>query len=243
MAEGSHDLDLNKITPGQIKDFLSQELKLDTRVTTLGHVQRGGSPCAYDRMLSTLQGCEAVNAVLEATPDTPSPVISIIENKIVRQPLVDAVKMTEEVARAIEQKDFVRAMGLRDAEFGEYHKAYLVTTSSEQPHLKLPEDKRLRIGIIHVGAPCGGMNAATRAAIAYCFSRGHTPIAMHNGFSGLIRHHSDKPTGSVRDVNWVDAEAWSSRGGSEIGTNRTLPSEDIETGEIISTKFLLGIPF
>jgi 6-phosphofructokinase 1 len=40
-----------------------------------------------------------------------------------------------------------------------------------------------------------GMNAATRAAIAYCFTRGHTPVMLHNGFSGLIRHHSDKPLG------------------------------------------------
>ena len=44
------------------------------------------------------------------------------------------------------------------------------------------------------------------------------------GFSGLVRHHNDKPEGSVREVSWLDAEAWCSRGGSEIGTNRTLPS-------------------
>lgn len=229
MAEGAHDLDLKKITPNEVKDFLSDDLKLDTRVTTLGHVQRGGAPCAYDRMLSTLQGAEAVNAVLEATPETPSPVISIIENKIVRQPLVDAIKQTKEVAKAIEAKDFAKAMALRDAEFKEYYDAFLITTSTEQPELLLPEEKRMNIGIIHVGAPAGGMNAATRAATAYCLTRGHKPIALHNGFSGLIRHHSDKPVGAVRDVNWLDAESWSSKGGSEIGTNRTLPEEDYET--------------
>lgn len=85
----------------------------------------------------------------------------------------------------------------------------------------------MRIGIIHVGAPAGGMNAATRAATAYCLSRGHTPIALHNGFSGLCRHHDDKPQGSVREIEWLEAEQWSSRGGSEIGTNRALPSEDL----------------
>ena len=47
---------LNKITPTKVKDLLSNELRLDTRITTLGHVQRGGNACAYDRMLSTLQG-------------------------------------------------------------------------------------------------------------------------------------------------------------------------------------------
>ena len=83
----------------------------------------------------------------------------------------------------------------------------------------------MNIAIIHVGAPAGGMNAATRAAVAYCLSRGHTPWAIHNGFPGLVRHHKDKPLGSVRKVNWLDVEGWISKGGSEIGTNRDLPSK------------------
>ena len=132
---------LNKITPDKVKYLLSEKLKLDTRVTTLGHVQRGGNACAYDRILSTLQGVEAVNAVLEATPETPTPVISIIENKIVRQNLMDAVKATHEVAEAIERKDFERAMELRDAEFAEYHHAYMTTTSTDQTELHLPLNK------------------------------------------------------------------------------------------------------
>lgn len=85
----------------------------------------------------------------------------------------------------------------------------------------------MRIAIIHVGAPAGGVNSATRAAVAYCLTRGHTPLAIHNGFSGLCRHHDDKPVGSVREVSWLDVEGWISKGGSEIGTNRTLPSDNI----------------
>lgn len=69
------------------------------------------------------------------------------------------------------------------------------------------------------------MNAATRAAVAYCLSRGHTPIAIHNGFAGFVRHHNDKPLGSVREFDWLEVDCWASRGGSEIGTNRELPSE------------------
>ncbi|KAF2000015.1 6-phosphofructokinase [Amniculicola lignicola CBS 123094] len=237
VAEGAHDRELNKITPNMVKDLLTNQAGLDTRVTTLGHVQRGGTPSAYDRMLSTLQGVEAVRAVLDATPETPSPVICIIENKIVRRPLLEAIAQTKEVATAIEAKDFDRAMELRDAEFAEYYRAYGITTSTEQPHMLLPEEKRMRIGIIHVGAPAGGMNAATRAAVAYCMARGHTPIALHNGFPGLIRHHSDVPYGSVREIQWVDAEGWASKGGSEIGTNRGLPSEDLETVSQVFSKY------
>lgn len=86
----------------------------------------------------------------------------------------------------------------------------------------------MRIAIVHVGAPAGGMNAATQSAVAYCLARGHTPIAIHNGFPGLCRHHDDQPLGSVRVIRWLDVDGWISTGGSEIGTNRGLPSVDID---------------
>lgn len=101
----------------------------------------------------------------------------------------------------------------------------------------------MRIGIIHVGAPAGGMNAATRAAAAYCLARGHTALALHNGFPGLCRHHADKPLGSVREIRWLDAEQWASRGGSEIGTNRALPSEDMATTAMCMEKYHIDALF
>jgi 6-phosphofructokinase 1 len=228
IAEGAHDVNLTKITPNQVKELLTKKLQLDTRVTILGHTQRGGSACFYDRWLSTLQGVEAVNAVLDATPTTPTPVITIRENKIERSGLIEAVQLTKSVTKAIEAKDFDRAMTLRDAEFKEYYNSYMITTSTDNPRLRLPPEKHLRIAIVHVGAPAGGMNPATRAAVAYCLTRGHTPIAIHNGFSGLQRHHDDKPLGAVREVHWLDADPWVNEGGSEIGTNRGLPSADIK---------------
>lgn len=87
------------------------------------------------------------------------------------------------------------------------------------------------------------MNAATRAAVAYCLARGHTPIALHNGFPGLIRHHSDEPLGAVREIKWIDAEGWANKGGSEIGTNRGLPSEDLETVAFVFKKYSIQALF
>ncbi|KAF2191114.1 6-phosphofructokinase [Zopfia rhizophila CBS 207.26] len=237
VAEGAHDRNLQKIPAQEVTKFLAESLGLDARTTVLGHTQRGGVPCFYDRFLGTLQGAEAVKAVLDTTPETPSPVICMIENKIVRRPLLEAVKQTKEVAKAIESKDFGRAMSLRDAEFEEYMKVFNIIAGTGTENIKLPEEKRLRIGIIHVGAPAGGFNAATRAAVAYCLARGHTPVALHNGFPGLIRHHSDKPIGSVRDIDWLDAESWVNLGGSEIGTNRGLPSEDLETVAMVFKEY------
>lgn len=45
------------------------------------------------RLQPTLQGVEAVSTLLEATPESPSYMIGMNENKITRIPLMDAVKM------------------------------------------------------------------------------------------------------------------------------------------------------
>ncbi|GJN77031.1 6-phosphofructokinase, alpha subunit [Purpureocillium lilacinum] len=229
VAEGARDKDGTKITPEDVRDLLANKsedgLGLDTRITTLGHVQRGGTAVAYDRMLGTLQGVEAVHAVLEATPETETCFIAINENKIVRKPLMEAVQDTKEVAAAVDAKDFEKAMSLRDAEFADQYFSYLTTTNVMVADHKLPEKSRMKIGFINVGAPAGGMNAAVRAAVAYCISRGHEPVGIHNGFAGFARHHGDKPLGAVRPFNWLEVDGWASKGGSEIGTNRELPSD------------------
>lgn len=113
---------------------------MDTRVTILGHTQRGGAACSYDRWLSTLQGVEAVRAVLEMSPDSPSPVITIRENKIMRTPLMEAVQATKDVTALIDKKEFDEAMKLRDPEFKEYYNAYLDTAGQDQKMI-LPEGK------------------------------------------------------------------------------------------------------
>jgi 6-phosphofructokinase 1 len=64
------------------------------------------------------------------------------------------------------------------------------------------------------------MNAATRQAVRFCHNRGHLPIGIHNGFEGLLDDN-------VTELSWLRVDTWTTRGGSELGTNRTLPSEDL----------------
>ncbi|KAH6648762.1 phosphofructokinase-domain-containing protein [Truncatella angustata] len=227
IAEGAKDRHGAKISSEMVVNLLKDPngLKLDTRATILGHVQRGGPAVAQDRILATLQGVEAVKTLLEATPESETCFIAIKENKIVREPLMEAVKATQEVAKAIEAQDFAKAMSLRDTEFAEMYNCYnLTTTVGQDESSKLPQDKRMRIGFINVGAPAGGMNAAIRAGVAYCLNRGHEPLAIYNGFAGYVRHHDDE-VGAVRPFDWVDVDDWGRKGGSEIGTNRELPEE------------------
>lgn len=219
VAEGAIGADLTPITCADVKTVLVDKLGLDTRITTLGHVQRGGPPVAFDRFLATLQGVAAVDAVLECTPETPSPMIGIAENKIVKRPLVEAVKLTKSVAEAISKKDFAKAISLRDSEFHEHLKYLIAINNADFKEPTLPIEKRKKFAIINVGAPAGGMNSATYAFANFCMSRGHIPYAINNGFSGLARHES------IRTIDWLNIENWNSLGGSEIGTNRTTPEE------------------
>lgn len=147
VAEGAIDKNLNPIKADYVKDILADRLGLDTRVTTLGHTQRGGVPAAMDRVLPTLQGVRAVQTLLEATPDTPSYMIGIAENKITQVPLLEAVARTKEVADAIENKDFNLAISYRDSEFNDMLAAFRVSSSLAESN-KVADDKRLRIGII-----------------------------------------------------------------------------------------------
>lgn len=219
VAEGAIDKNLKPIKADYIASILTDRLKLDTRVTTLGHTQRGGKPCAYDRILATLQGIDAVNAVLELSEKPgESPLIGLRENQIIRVPLMKAVETTQAVAKAIANKDFGHAMSLRDTVYRNSFDAFAATTRLDD-RIKLPVSQRMRVGIIHIGAPAGGMNAATRTAVRYCLTRGHTPLAIFNSWTGLIEGH-------VEELGWLRVDQWTTRGGSELGTNRKIPCDE-----------------
>ena len=69
------------------------------------------------------------------------------------------------------------------------------------------------------------MNAATRQAVRFCHNRGHSPVAIYNGFEGLLDDN-------VAELSWLRVDSWTTRGGSELGTNRTLP--DVGMGQVAS---------
>ena len=77
---------------GGIGQLLAEEIErrtgFETRVTVLGHIQRGGSPTAYDRVLSTRFGVAAIDAVHDGELGT---MVALRDAKIVRVPLGEAV--------------------------------------------------------------------------------------------------------------------------------------------------------
>ena len=216
VAEGARDRHGNPITAHHVKSVLEARLGEDTRVTILGHVQRGGSPSAFDRYLSTVLGYAAVQQVLTAPGGEPQ-VIGIREHQIISSPLMDSVNKTRAVADVIGEGDYETAMDMRG---GSFRNSFDImrTMVRAQPRAAGSDTRQLRLAVLHGGGPAPGMNTAVRVAVRVGLDHGHTMLAVTNGFQGLA-------DGRIDEANWMDVSGWVSRGGAELGTSRHAPTE------------------
>ncbi|XP_028992849.1 ATP-dependent 6-phosphofructokinase, liver type [Betta splendens] len=229
VAEGAIDMNGKPITSTYIKDLVVKRLGYDTRVTVLGHVQRGGTPSAFDRILSTKIGVEAVIALLEASPDTPACVIGLSGNHPVRLPLMECVEMTKLVQTAMNEKRFDEAVKLRGGSFENNWNIYKLLGFQKPAQ----SESNFSLAVLNVGAPAAGMNAAVRSAVRLALAHGHKVYAVHDGFQGLAN-------GDVLEMSWHDVAGWTGQGGSLLGTKRTLPEKFMEKIVDTITKFSIS---
>ncbi len=68
----------------EIAEKIAKKTGIEIRVTVPGHMQRGGSPCPYDRVLSTRLGAEAANLILK---EQYGYMVGIINGKVKKVPL------------------------------------------------------------------------------------------------------------------------------------------------------------
>ncbi|KAG5836483.1 hypothetical protein ANANG_G00255280 [Anguilla anguilla] len=207
VAEGAMDRNGKPITSDLVKDLVSKRLGYDTRATILGHVQRGGTPSAFDRILASRMGVEAVMALL---------------------PLMECVQVTKDVTKAMAEGRYEDAIKLRGKSFQNNWDTYKMLA-----HVHLPETKsNINIGILNIGAPCAGMNAAVRSAVRIGIIQGHQMFAVHDGFDGLAH-------GMIEPINWAGVGGWTGKGGSMLGTKRVLPGDMVEDISLNIAKFNL----
>jgi 6-phosphofructokinase 1 len=77
-----------------------EELGFSVRVTRLGHVQRGGSPMAFDRILATRLGAAAVRALVDGNTGQ---MVGWVKNEPLLTPLEEAVAYQKEIDRELYQ--------------------------------------------------------------------------------------------------------------------------------------------
>ena len=80
----------------QIADLVRPEFpQFDIRVSVLGHIQRGGSPSAQDRITASRMGAAAVEALLD---NQKAVMIGIQNNEIVQVPLNKSIKLHKAIS-------------------------------------------------------------------------------------------------------------------------------------------------
>jgi phosphofructokinase-like protein len=93
----------------RLADMISTNTEYEVRTTVLGHIQRGGSPCAFDRELATRFGVKAVELVAEGKFGH----VAAVENgHLVAKPIEKAVKKLKLVDPAGELVRTAKGVGI-----------------------------------------------------------------------------------------------------------------------------------
>ncbi len=79
----------------ELKDYVELNMpEYDVRVSVLGHMQRGGSPSCFDRVLASRLGVKAVESLLEGKSNF---MVGLLNDKVALTPLEQAIKGRTEI--------------------------------------------------------------------------------------------------------------------------------------------------
>jgi 6-phosphofructokinase 1 len=82
------------MTAGAIARYIEHKTKIESRDTVIGHIQRGGSPTARDRVVPSQMGYHAVQLLLNGMGGR---VVALHDDKVVDYDIVEAMGMKKEV--------------------------------------------------------------------------------------------------------------------------------------------------
>lgn len=233
VAEGARHPDGLPIRAEEIRRILCEQLAIDVRITVLGHVQRGGSPTAFDRILATRLGVAAVDLLVKEPPGKLRHMLGLQKNRVTATPLAEVVEQSRRVAQEIENGSYGKAQELRGESFT--RGLELVKTLSRiEPAEKSQGEGG--VGILTGGADAPGMNTAVSVAARCLLNQGIAVYGVLESFPGLIH-------GRLRELGWNELTGWLNRPSSELGTLRHDVREDdlAKIAENISRHGLKGL--
>lgn len=231
VAEGATDIEGRDIESNEVQEVLEAELEVETRVTVLGHVQRGGAPTAYDRVMSTILGARGAEVLLKMGPRDEPMVMATWGDRVFPRPLRECLTKTREIATAIRTGDHARAVEERGPEFAGLLSMF-DRLSHEAEGVNQEHPKRLLL--VQVGAPAPGMNAATRAFVRMVKGLGHIPLVALDGLRGLLADQ-------VSELGWADVSGIASLGSTILGTRRGHHGEPGELAAAVRRHKLDGV--
>ncbi|MCF6347996.1 MAG: 6-phosphofructokinase [Flavobacteriaceae bacterium] len=83
----------------ELAEYVTENLpEYEARVSVLGHMQRGGNPSCFDRVLASRLGVKAVESLLDGKPNV---MVGLINNKIVLTDIEKAIESEHEINREL----------------------------------------------------------------------------------------------------------------------------------------------
>lgn len=95
----------NMVDINELAKIISEKTPFSARTTILGHIQRGGTPTARDRVLASQMGAKAVDALLEGESGN---AVCIRNNQIITVPIEDALRKDD--SQALELYELLREL-------------------------------------------------------------------------------------------------------------------------------------
>jgi len=91
----------------EVSEHIRQETGIDSRVTILGHIQRGGSPSAQDRVTASCMGEYAVSTLLAGKSNR---VVCSVNSEIIDLDINEALEMHKDVSDSVYQTSRIMAV-------------------------------------------------------------------------------------------------------------------------------------
>ncbi len=206
LAEGATDAKGEPLRAEQVVRAIQDGTGIETRTTVLGHVQRGGTPSAFDRITATALGTRAADVLLDGEGEG-HVLVGTAGHDVVLSDLPTAIDDTGRVHALLNERDVEATLALRSPVQQRLH------------HLWEPlGDSRIRrLLVAHIGAPAPGMNAALHALAQVGSDAGIEVLGAEGGLGPFVEGGPVVPLDpyALRDAL--------GQGATVLGTDRTVP--------------------
>jgi 6-phosphofructokinase 1 len=91
----------------EISNQIQEKTGIESRATILGHIQRGGSPTVYDRVMASMMGVKAVELLKDNIINR---IVSLKDNKVVDIEINEALEMKKYMDEKIIQMSKILAL-------------------------------------------------------------------------------------------------------------------------------------
>jgi 6-phosphofructokinase 1 len=159
-------------------------------------------------------GSEALISIMLLKPSFEPIVIGIKGNQTCYLPLIDTVKKTRMINKAMNEKNFQLAFQLRGPSFSNNLERYIKMSKCDFDPSKIThKNRKYNLAILTMGAPSCGINSTIRSFVRQGIIKGCKVFGVQDGFEGLSKS-------LLKELDWKSVYGWTGLGGSILGSQR-----------------------